>query len=66
MSNNPPYRVVELDKETYEFIIANCDQNITFGLNALQNPAFSRPTLEKLVDVMEKFKAVKKALEAGK
>lgn len=64
MSNNPPDKLVSLTKAQWEFLISNCDSNIAFGLANLQNVT-NRSTAEKLVEMLEQFKAVKKALEAA-
>lgn len=63
-SNNPPFAVVELDEETYNFLIRNCDQNIAFGLGALQT--LSIGGAEKMVVILESFKELKKRTEKGK
>lgn len=61
-SNNPPYKVVELTKEQYEFLLDNCDTNISMGLEAL--PAMqSNESIQRIVDLIEQFKSVKKALK---
>lgn len=60
--NNPPHKVVELDKETYDFIIGNCDSNIAFGFRALEGMQ-SRDLMEKVVANIEQFKKLKKLLE---
>lgn len=65
MSNNPPYAVVELDRETYDFIVANCESNMAFGLNAL-GMVKEQSSLEKIVESIEQFKALKKKVEASK
>lgn len=63
MNNNPPYKIVELSEEQYRFLLENCDSNLEFGLRAMMSGDFSRQTLEQLVDLNEKFKSVKTALE---
>ena len=63
MSNNPPHSVLELTEAEAEFLKKNCDSNIVFGLNALQNGELSRATCEKLVEQMEMFRAIKRKIK---
>lgn len=63
MSNNPPYKSVYLSKEEYDFLMENCDTNIVFALNAMQNLDMGRSSLVKMVELLEKFKAIKSRLE---
>lgn len=77
MSNNPPV-VLELTKEEAEFLLQNCDKNIEFGLHFMVNAQAEggpmtperRATVEKIIGVMEQFKALKaktaKAMELPK
>jgi hypothetical protein len=53
-SNNPPV-ILELPKELAEFIVTNCDANITFALQFLQQLK-SRDLQEQMVANIEKFK----------
>lgn len=59
--NNPPV-IVEFTQDQAEFIIKNCDSNINFSLALLQ-AGLSRPESEKLVSLIENFKAIKEAVE---
>lgn len=62
MSNNAPDIVLELTNEQAAFLMENCDSNITFGLNAMMTGELERSSLEKLVELSEKFKGIRKAL----
>ena len=64
MSNNPPYSQVNLTKELHDFLLENIDANMTLGLASMQMIR-SRDNAEKLVAMLEKFKALKKALDAA-
>lgn len=66
MSNNPPDVILELTMDEAKFLLENCNSNIGFALNAIQNGDLSRPTVEALVVKMEQFKAVRtKLLTSG-
>lgn len=62
MTNNAR-KVIALDDELYEMLLAHCDSNIRMGLELL-------PTLKhediarRCVETMEQFKRLKKLLEA--
>jgi len=62
--NDKGKRIIELDPELVEFLIVNCEANMTLGLAALQK--VSRETAEKLVTNIENFKRIKKAAEEAK
>lgn len=66
MSNNPPDRIVELTEAQHRFLMRNCDSNIAFGLAQLQADGASREFLVNIVELVEQFKSVKKALERAK
>lgn len=66
MSNNPPYAELQLTQEEHEFLLRNCDSNITYALNTIQHGNLQRATVEKLVAQMEQFKAVKHKLQAAR
>lgn len=61
-TNNPPFKIVALTQEQYEFLLNNCDVNIEFGLKSLQMLE-TKEAIEKMVVLMESFKAVKKSLK---
>lgn len=65
MSNNPPHAVVELDEKTFNFIIKNCDNNITVGLDTLMK-LHSRDLQESMIELIEEFKALKAIVQKGK
>ena len=58
-SNNPP---VYLTQELKEFLVQNCDSNISVGLQALSGMQ-SRDLAERMVGLIEKFRALKKAVK---
>lgn len=62
--NNGPDLIIGLTNEQADFIERNCDQNITFALSALME--VERPAAEKLVELMEQFKSVKKAIKEAR
>ena len=67
MNNNPPYAVVELSKEQYDFILRNCDSNIRAGLSILTTTGkTSEPMEVKIVELIEQFKNIKKVVEKSK
>lgn len=57
MSNNGPYVLVPLSKEEFEFLRHNCNTNIAQGLSFLPMVS-SRASAEKLVGMIENFKAI--------
>lgn len=61
-SNNPPAAVLELNAKQAEFLLSNCDTNITFALNALQDGSMSERGLRKIVGIMEDFKEIRELL----
>lgn len=63
-TNNPPYKIVSLTKEQYDFVLHNIETNMIFGLAALQQLK-ERTTQEKMVALLEQFKDLKKAFEAA-
>lgn len=65
MSNNPPV-IVELTSEQVKFLEDNCDNNMVFALNALQEGDLSEETCRKLVDLTEQFRGIKTALALAK
>lgn len=68
--NDTGLRVVELDAETLEFAIENCDANLRLATGILQNmiddEKNDRRGSEKVVALMEKFKTLKAALEKAR
>lgn len=72
MSNNPPYAVVELTREQYDFLVDNCAVNMSQGLamvdpcGPLREQPLPMSTVRKIVDMVEKFRGVKAAVEKGK
>lgn len=58
--NNPPI-LVEMTPEMADFVVLNCESNMHFALANLQT--VSRPTAEKLVEQIENFRALLKAVE---
>jgi hypothetical protein len=66
MSNNPPDVALELTTDEARFLLDNCNSNIVFALNAIQQGELSRPSLEKLIALSEKFKGIRaKLIKAG-
>lgn len=63
-TNNPPEVVIELPREVAQFLLDNCDVNIGFGLAQLQTFE-NRASAEKMVALLENFKAVKAAVTKG-
>jgi hypothetical protein len=61
-SNNPPDVILELTKQQAEFLLKNCNSNITMGLKLIDMPDVSRGTLERAVALMEEFKAIRAML----
>lgn len=61
ISNNPPDVVLELTQKQAEFLLNNCDANIRLGLMMLQQGG-TREQVEKLVEMNESFKEIKKKL----
>ena len=64
MSNNPPEVLVGFTREQVAFLIRNCDANLTTGL-VLLDQTNSRSAAAGLIGIIEKLKAIKKALEEG-
>lgn len=64
-TNSPPHAVLELTEEEFTFLLGNCESNIMFGLNSLQ-VIEDRSTAERMVEVIEQFKNLKKKLERSK
>ena len=60
-SNNPPHVIIELTKEEYDFLIENCESNISLSLSVL-NGLKSRSQAQKIVELLEKFKNIRKKL----
>lgn len=70
-SNDPPHAVVELDRRLYDFLIHNCDVNIAQTstmidpCGPMRDTPLSRSTTEKLVNLIEDFRELKRAAERG-
>lgn len=62
ISNNPPV-ILELTKEEAAFLKENCSSNIAVGLEVLTTLE-RRSSQEKIIHMMEMFKAIKKKLDA--
>lgn len=62
-SNNPPDFVIELTKDQHAFLLDNCESNMKFALAAMSGGAMSRDGLVKLVELNEKFKAIRDLLK---
>lgn len=62
-SNNPPDVVLNLTMAQAEFLRGNCESNMVFALNAMQNGDLSRSAVEKLVALNEQFKDIKRLLD---
>jgi hypothetical protein len=57
--NNPPYAVLEMDKETAQFIIKNCIANEQFAFNTIISMGYEKANTEsgkKLINSLEKAK----------
>lgn len=65
LSNNPPKAIIELDKEMTTFVLDNCESNLRLGVILLQNmmDTDNRAGAEKVVELIEKFKKLKKIVE---
>lgn len=63
--NDSGKRIVELTPELLAFALENCDTNVRQGLTLLQSGT-NRETSEKLVELVEKFKELKRALEEAR
>lgn len=65
IGHNRQKKTVYLEPDLVEFAIENCEANLRLGMNTLQtvqegdNLEFAR----KLVDLIEKFKSLKAAME---
>lgn len=57
--------LVELPAELAEFLLANCEANLTFGLQALPTLT-SRDLQEQMVTQIENFKAVRAAIKKAR
>ncbi len=62
-SNNPPDVVLNLTMTQAEFLRSNCESNMVFALNAMQNGDLPRSAVEKLVALNEQFKDIKRLLD---
>lgn len=62
MSNNPPFRTVELTEEQYNFLLNNCDANIAMGLQSLQAME-SKDLIVQMVGIIDQFKSVRDTLK---
>ena len=60
--NHPPYAILELTKEEHEFLLRNCESNITFILSSLQS-LDRRVAQEKMIDLLNQFKSISLKLE---
>lgn len=63
-TNNPPL-LVEMSPELAEFVLANCESNLTFGIQAL-GTLTSRDLQEQMVTQLEHFKALRAAVTKAK
>lgn len=64
-TNSPPFRTIDLDEETFNFILDNCDANIVFGLESLQMLQ-SQDLVVKMVAQIEMFKKVRELFRNAK
>lgn len=66
-TNNPPDVILELTMDEAKFLLENCNTNMEFGLRSMMAmPDANRETLEKLVNLNEKFKTIRnKLLRSG-
>ena len=62
MSNNPPDVILELTQDEADFLLKNCESNMAFALSAMQ-ALEDMKSLEKLVDLNEKFKNIRDKLK---
>ncbi len=65
MSNRPPYAVVELTQEQYDFLMRNCESNMTMALGLLTTTT-SRTQAEKIVALNEQFKDIRETLKRAR
>lgn len=63
--NDTGQRAVMLDEELIEFLHEHCESNMRMGLMTL-NGVTTRERAEPFVELIEKFKRVKKALEEAR
>ncbi len=61
MTNNPPYVSLELTQEQAEFLLKNCNSNLTLGLQLVM-ACKSREQAEKFIQFNENFKAIRTML----
>jgi hypothetical protein len=64
MSNNPPEVVIHLTREQAEFLLKNCDANLTLSIGLLDGVS-DRSIAERIVKVVEAFKTIKEATKRG-
>lgn len=65
MSNNPPDIELALTHGEAAFLLRNCSTNIHFALNAMQNTDLSDHAIRQLVELNERFVAVRNKLKAA-
>ncbi len=63
MSNNSPDHTLNLTKDEAQFLLKNCNVNITMMLGGLQSLT-SRDSMMQLVLYIEQFKAIREKLVA--
>jgi hypothetical protein len=66
VSNSNGMVFIELSPEMAEFLIENCNSNIIMALNMIDPTGpmkLEEDNVRKVVDMAEKFKAIKKATE---
>jgi len=64
VGNNAPARIVEFTEDQYQFLLKNCEANLMMGLASLQGMTGNNAI--RMVELLESFKGIKKALEEAK
>lgn len=63
LGHNLPVKIVRFSEEELEFLYKNCDVNIVQSLAILQS--VSREVADKIVKLIENFRAIKSRLDAA-
>jgi aromatic ring-opening dioxygenase LigB subunit len=63
IGHNSGKRLVEMDDDMIAFVKEHCEKNMIMSLNIMQNGGVSHEMAEELVELTEKYKRLKKAVE---